>query len=454
MDAQPDLERVIRSDAGRLVARLARVVDFDTAEDAVAEAVADAWATWPVAGVPRNPAGWLATAAHRNAIDRLRSRERTQRLLDRLGADPTWASGQFDAPDVPDWAGPPHGASLSLAPPASAATAPRGIAHADERIPMLFAACHPALPVESRLPLTLRAVVGLTTEQIARAFLTPAPTIGQRISRAKRKIVSAGISLRVPEVEDLPARLGDVLSVCALMYNEGYLTSSGPAMDDRALAADAIWLATLIAAAFPQEPEALGLLALMTLQDARREARTSGGRLVRLPEQDRSLYRTADITRAVGLIERAAALGGGHAGRFQLQAAIAAVHCEAPTWPETDWLQIVILYDMLLHLDPSPVTRLNRAIASAEVFGPEQALVEVDVLGGRLGSYAPWHATRAELLRRIGRDAEARDADRVGLTLTSNPAEQVLLRERIVGGRRGPDDDGQGPGPRTQDPTD
>jgi RNA polymerase sigma-70 factor (ECF subfamily) len=445
VDAQPDLERAIRSDAGRLVARLARVVDFDTAEDAVAEAVADAWASWPVVGVPRNPTGWLATAAHRNAIDRLRSRERTQRLVDRLGADPTWASRRVDPPEVPDWPGPESGpgpgrrqpSSASGLPRASASGLPRASAPADERIPMLFAACHPALPVESRLPLTLRAVVGLTTDQIARAFLTPAPTIGQRISRAKRKIVSAGISLRVPDAEELPARLGDVLSVCALMYNEGYLTSAGPAMDDRALAADAIWLATLIAAAFPHEPEALGLLALMTLQDARREARTSGGRLVRLPDQDRSLYRTADITRAVGLIERAAALGGGRTGPFQLQAAIAAVHCEAPTWPETDWLQIVILYDMLLHLDPSPVTALNRAIASAEVFGPERALLEVDAVGGRLGSYAQWHATRAELLRRLDRHDEAREADRIALTLTSNPAEQALLRERIMGTPQG-----------------
>ena len=431
MDTQLDLERVIRSDAGRLVARLARVVDFDTAEDAVAEAVADAWVTWPVTGVPRNPTGWLATAAHRNAIDKLRTQQRTQRLLDRLGADPTWASGQVDPPDEPPWPQPTPGSRQPTESPPPAAGPHRPAAPADERIPMLFAACHPALPVESRLPLTLRAVVGLTTEQIARAFLTPAPTIGQRISRAKRKIVSAGISLRVPEGQDLPARLGDVLSVCALMYNEGYLTSTGPAMDDRALAADAIWLATLVAAAFPREPEALGLLALMTLQDARREARTSGGRLVRLSEQDRSLYRTPDIIRAVGLIERAAALGGGIPGRFQLQAAIAAVHCEASTWEATDWLQIVILYDMLLHLDPSPVTALNRAIASAEVFGPERALLEVDAVGGRLGSYAQWHATRAELLRRLDRDDEAREADRIALTLTSNPAEQALLRERI-----------------------
>jgi RNA polymerase sigma-70 factor (ECF subfamily) len=416
VNEHPELEQVIRSDAGRLVARLARVVDFDTAEDAVAEAVADAWAAWPVTGVPRNPTGWLATAAHRNAIDRLRGRERTQRLLDRLGADPTWARTQVGSPGEPPW---------------PVAADPRAQAPPDERIPMLFAACHPALPVESRLPLTLRAVVGLTTEQIARAFLTPAPTIGQRISRAKRKIVSAGISLRVPEAQDLPLRLGDVLSVCALMYNEAYLSSTGPAMDDQALAADAIWLATLIARAFPREPEALGLLALMTLQDARRDARTSGGRLVRLPDQDRSLYRTGDITRAVGLIERAAELGAGRAGRFQLQAAIAALHCEAPTWQDTDWLQIVVLYDMLAHLDPSPVTRLNRAVASAEVFGAAQALVEVDALGSRLGGYGPWHATRAELLRRLGRDREARDADRTALTLTGNPAEQGLLRERL-----------------------
>ena len=289
--------------------------------------------------------------------------------------------------------------------------------------------------MESRLPLTLRAVVGLTTEQIARAFLTPTPTIAQRISRAKRKIVSAGISLRVPEAEDLPMRLGDVLSVCALMYNEAYLTSPpGRRWTIRPSPRMRSGWPRSSAATFPREPEALGLLALMTLQDARREARTSGGRLVRLPDQDRTLYRTEDITRAVGLIERAAALGGGRAGRFQLQAAIAALHCEAPTWQETDWLQIVILYDMLLHLDPSPVTRLNRAVASAELVDAGQALREVDALGSRLGTYAPWHATRAELLRRLGRDDQARAADRIALTLTGNPAEQGLLRERLRAG--------------------
>ncbi len=428
-----DLERVIRSDAGRLVARLARVVDFDTAEDAVAEAVADAWRTWPISGVPINPTGWLATAAHRNAIDRLRARERNQRLIERLGADPTWATDQAAPPEDPPWPAAGVGPQLPSAGGRGVLEAPRAAVPVDERIPMLFAACHPALPVESRLPLTLRAVVGLSTEQIARAFLTPAPTIGQRISRAKRKIVKAGISLRVPETEDLPARLDDVLCVCALMYNEAYLSSAGPTMDDRALAADAIWLATLIAGAFPREPEALGLLCLMTLQDARRDARTSGGRLVRLPDQDRSLYRTEDITRAVSLLEHAAVVAGGRPGRFQLQAAIAALHCEAPTWLDTDWQQIVILYDMLLHLDPSPVTRLSRAIASAELFGPDRALAETEALCDRLGSYAPWHATRAELLRRLGRDAEARTADGIALTLTANPAERGLLRERLGG---------------------
>jgi RNA polymerase sigma-70 factor (ECF subfamily) len=284
--------------------------------------------------------------------------------------------------------------------------------------------------MEARLALTLRAVVGLTTAQIARAFLVSESTMAQRIVRAKRKIVEARIPLTMPAPEQRAERLDDVLTVTYLMYNEAFVSTSGDA-DDRDLADDALWLAGLVTTALPDEPEALGLLALLTLQHARHAARFAGGALVVLEHQDRTLGDAAAIASADALLERASALR--RPGRFQLQAAIAACHASAGSWAETDWLQILVLYDMLLDHDPSPVARLNRGVAMSKVWGAAPALEYVDGLGERLDGYHLFHATRAVLLRDLGRGDEAAEADRTALRLTSNPAEQLLLRARLDG---------------------
>jgi predicted RNA polymerase sigma factor len=301
----------------------------------------------------------------------------------------------------------------------------------DDRLRLLFGCCHPALAVESRLALTLRAVVGLSTAQIARAFLTSEATMAQRIVRAKRKIVRAGIPLRIPDDAEMPQRLDDVLTVAYLTYNEAHLTTSGEAAHQRDLADDAIWLSSMVVLALPREPEALGLLALLTLQHARRPARfDETGQIVVLRDQDRTSWDVAAIHEGLQLLARAGDLQ--RPGRFQLQAAIAACHCEAVTWSETDWLQILTLYDRLVSLDPSPVVRLNRAIALAHVEGPAAALDEVDRLVERLRGYHLLYATRAELLRSLGRWDQAAAADARALRLTNNVAEQRLLRRRLA----------------------
>ncbi|MDQ1483086.1 MAG: polymerase sigma-70 factor, subfamily, partial [Actinomycetota bacterium] len=306
------LAAIVRGEAGLIVAQLhRRIRDFDVAEEAVQEAVVAALSAWRRDGVPVNPGGWLALTARRRAIDLLRARSRQQRVADDLAAD----------------------LSLAVSPPV------RG---ADERLPMLFGCCHPALGVEARLALTLRAVVGMTTPQIAQAFLVPEATMAQRLVRAKRKIAQAGIPFSIPEGSDLAGRLDDVLTVIYLSYNAGYLDPTSGA-----LTGDSIWLAELVARALPDQPEAWGLLALLTFLSSRAAVRFDGdGSLVLLAEQDRSRWDPVAITRADGYLNRAAAL---HVpGRFQLQAAIAGCHAEAPTWEETDWLQIVTLYDLLL----------------------------------------------------------------------------------------------------------
>jgi RNA polymerase sigma-70 factor (ECF subfamily) len=386
----------VRAEAGAIVASLARLVgDFDVAEEAVQDAVVEALRTWRIKGVPDRPGAWLQVAARRNALDRLRRQQRHVKVLERLREDV----------------------------PASE------LAEADERVALVFACCHPALPADARLPLTLRAVLGLTTAQIARAFLVPEATMAQRIVRAKRKIVDKGIALTVPAPEDRAARLDDVLTVTYLVYNEGYVSSTG-ATDDRDLADDAIWLAGVLATAMPDEPEALGLLALLRLQDARRPARfDTAGELVLLRDQDRSLWDRAAIESADRLLGRAAGLR--RPGRFQLQAAIAACHASSPTWEATDWLQILTLYDLLLHHDGSSVVRLNRAVALGKVRGAQVALEYVDQLGPGLARYHLFHAVRADLLRTLGRPAEADEADRRALELTGNAAERNLLLSRL-----------------------
>ena len=398
--ADAALAAAIRAEAGTIVASLHRLVgDFDVAEEAVQDAVVEALRHWRSAGIPDNPGAWLQVAARRNALDRLRRQQRYEKALARL-RERIPAAELEDSPD--------------------------------ERLPLLFGCCHPALAVEARIALTLRAVVGLTTAQIARAFLVGEATMAQRIVRAKRKIVAARIPLDLPPPDQRAGRLDDVLTVTYLMFNEAYVSTSGVSGDDRDLGDDALWLAGLVATALPEEPEALGLLALLTLQHARQPARfDASGALVLLEHQDRSRWDRTAIVAADGLLERAAAHH--RPGRFQLQAAIAACHASAATWAETDWLQILVLYDMLLGHDPSPVTRLNRGVALGKVFGAAGALEYVDRLAAELDGYHLFHATRAALLRELGRTDEADTADARALSLTRNPAEQVLLRTRLSG---------------------
>src|SRR5690349_287733 len=390
------LARTLREEAGPLVARLSRRFgDFDLAEEAVQGAVVEALTSWRRDGPPDRPGAWLQVAATRNAMDGMRHRDRQRALAARAGAP----GGTYDPADG-----------------------------TDDRLALLFACCHPALAPDARLALTLRAVVGLTTPQIARAFLVHESTLAQRIVRAKRKIVSAGIALTVPPRADLTSRLDDVLAVVYVMFNEGFVSSTGPTQD-RDLAADAVWLAGVIATSLPEEAEAWGLAALLTIQHARSRARFADGDLVLLRDQDRSLWDHDAIAEGERLIERAASLG--HPGRYQLQAAIAAVHATGASWAETDWLQISLLYEELARHDPSPVVRLNRVVAHAQVAGPGDALARLETLAGPLADYHLFHATRAELLAALGRDDEAAAANRRALELTANDAERRLLATRL-----------------------
>ena len=391
------LARLVRREAGLIVAQLhRRLGDFDVAEEAVQEAVTVALRTWRRDGVPPNPAGWLAVTARRRAIDLLRRRTRESRLADELAEDPTVGPTAAERPG-------------------------------DERLPMLFGCCHPALSVEARLALTLRAVVGMPTPQIARAFLVPEPTMAQRLVRAKRKITQAGIPFAIPELDELAPRLDDVLTVVYLSYNAGYLD---PSPAGRELTEDAVWLAELVVRALPEQPEAWGLLALLTFLSSRTAARfDERGQLVLLENQDRTRWDAVAITRADGYLAKAASLR--RPGRYQLQAALAGCHASAATWAQTDWLQIVTLYDMLLRLDASPVIRLNQAIAMSWVCGPRVALTAVEEMADRLDGYHLFHATRAQLLERLGNPAAARSANERALALTDNPAEQALLHARL-----------------------
>jgi RNA polymerase sigma factor (sigma-70 family) len=404
------LAATIREESGRLVTALyRRFGDFYVAEEAVQGAVVEAVTQWRREGTPRNPAAWLTTAAQRNALDLLRSRGRQTRAAARL------ADRDDQAPAADEVVGDDP----------------------DDRLSLLFACCHPALAPEARLALTLRAVIGLTTPQIARAFLVNEQTLAQRIVRAKRKIVAAGIELKVPD--DLDERLPDVLAVVYLAYNEAFVSSTG-STHDRDLGADAVWLAEVVAHSVPEQAEAWGLAALLRIQHGRAAARfTPTGDLVLLRDQDRSLWDGSAIKRAGEHLERAASLRS--PGRYQLQAAIAMCHAEAPSWDETDWLQIVTLYGVLIVEDPSPVVRLNGAIALAQL-GPRQAavaLADVETLEPKLAGYHLWHAARAELLRLNGRDDDAAEADTRALELTSNDAERRLIQTRL---RRHPLTDG------------
>ena len=380
-----------------MTAALVRMLgDFDLAEELVQEALLEALQHWPTEGIPEKPGAWLLTTARRKAVDQLR---RQARFRDKLA--------QLEGDVMRD-----------------------DTAEGDDRLRLIFTCCHPALSREAQVALTLRAVAGLTTIEIARAFITSEATIAQRIVRAKRKIVDANIPYRMPTERELPERLDEVLAVLYLMFNEGYLATAGEQASRRDVAEDAAWLAGLMVRLMPDEPEALGLLALMRLHLARAGARfDAAGDLVLLQDQDRGRWEQERITSAIVLLQRAAALH--RTGPYQLQAAIAACHAEARSWGETDWQQIVALYDALIELMPSPVVELNRAIARRYRDGAGAALDDVERLGEVLDAYYLFHATRAELLRDLGREPEARAALVRALELTANPAERALLQKRL-----------------------
>jgi RNA polymerase sigma-70 factor (ECF subfamily) len=387
------LARVVRQHAGQLAAALMHVTgDFATAEDLVQDAVLAALQHWPVEGIPDRPDAWLFTVARRRGLDVLRREGNYRAKL-----------AQLQWPVQPD---------------------------PGERLRLIFTCCHPALPQQAQIALTLRVVCGLTTAQIARAFLVPETTVAQRIIRAKRKITDAGIPYRIPADDELAARLTEVLAVIYLLFNEGYLSTSERA-HSRDLADDAEWLATLLHQLMPTEPEVAGLLALIRLHRARTVARFDpDGGLVLLQHQDRSRWDREAVADATRLLTRAARQQ--RPGPYQLQAAIVACHAEAEHWEDTDWEQIVLLYDMLLHLAPSPVTRLHRAIALRYNAGPRAAMTELDGLAVALDRYHLYHATRADLLRELGQPDQARAADRLALELTANPAEQAVLQQRLT----------------------
>jgi predicted RNA polymerase sigma factor len=394
------LARVLREESARIVAALTGWLgSLDLAEESVAEAVEEALREWRARGVPPNPGGWLTQAARHNALDRIRREKRYREKLALLS-------------------------HAEFAPPESVHEQP------DERLPLLFGCCHPALSPDAQLALTLRAICGLTTAQIARATLTPEATVAQRIVRAKRKIGATGIPLRIPEGPQRAERLDIVLTVVSVMYSEAHLVAGGDASADRDLADDAVWLARVIAHALPREAEAQGLLALLQFHRAREGARAVGGDLVLLADQDRRRWDRRLVAEAQTSLERAAMLR--RPGRWQLHAAIAACHADAEAAEVTDWLQVLTLYDMLLAYDRSPIVRLNRAVAVAEVDGPQPALAEVDALQAELNGYHLWHAVRARMLRGLGRDDEAMAEDLCALELTANEAERRLLRDRLA----------------------
>ena len=408
MDVRTAAESVFREESGRIIATLIRISgSFDRAEEAMQEAFTAALASWTEKGLPENPAAWITAAAHRKLIDQIR-REQTKRdKQDSL----RYETPIFSSPADIDQDEPMH--------------------FPDERMRLIFTCCHPALNQEGQVALTLRTLGGLSTAEIAKAFLVPEPTLAQRLVRTKRKIQEARIPYEVPPPERLPERLASVQAVIYLIFNEGYLATSGDQLVRRNLCAEAIRLGRILCELLPDDAENLGLLALMLLHDSRRDARLDNGELVTLEDQNRSLWDRQQIAEGLRLVEKA--LRVGPVGPYQLQSAIAALHAEAKPPKETDWLQIARLYERLLGFNGSTVVALNHAVAVAMGEGLEEGLKRIDRLGesGELDEYYLFHAGRADILRRMKRFDGAAQAYRKALTLTTNRIEQDFLRRRL-----------------------
>jgi RNA polymerase sigma-70 factor (ECF subfamily) len=400
-----EIDSLYRKESRRVLATLIRLLgDFERAEEALHEAFRAAMEKWPVEGLPQNPASWLVSAGRFKSIDRQRRDARFEHLEDR--------------PDV----------SETLSDQTTPADEQELLE--DDRLRLVFTCCHPAIASDAQVALTLREVCGLSTEEIAAAFLTPAPTLAQRIVRAKNKIRDANIPYEVPSREELPARLDSVLRVIYLVFNEGYLASRGESATRADLSGEAIRLGRLVVDLLP-EPEARGLLALMLLHESRREARADeAGELILLDEQDRSLWNRALIEEGSALVR--GALSSPRSGPYAIQAAIAAVHAEAPRPEDTDWGEIVGLYDILLALTPSPIIALNRAVAVSMRDGPAAGLAAMDELGGELDGYQLAHAARADFCRRLGRHAEARKAYSRAIELTAQGPARRFLEKRMA----------------------